>query len=367
MFKPDKKHLSLLVYGFTAMILIAAGSAFLLAPKIAHEKIVAGLKSAGLNTAYITKPRTAFGAMLYSDLKFDENGFTTMRHLRVTYNPFVLFFTRKFHDLDIIDLNVMGDWANEQPESLSFAGWTPPTSIGNVPLTSFEHISISGMRISMLTKTAGGMSVFADAELSRKGKKIEFQGNVKSEQQYLSLTTGIGGLVDGNRWYCDAEIAEGKFESPAGGIKATRMNGWLKISSTETGPPNIMGQLQAGGLSLYDLAWQNASSTVDYKNGDLKLFTEAKATGFDGVELELNLYKKMMVNTAIAGAVHADTKNSLASYLKGRERYASLSKQVSGLKTEKDVSVDFLLDGQALRYEIKAPDSKGAGIIDISQ
>lgn len=368
MFKLEKKSISFLIYAFTALILLSAATAFLLAPKIAHQKIISGLKSAGFNTAYIPKPQTAFGAMLYSDLRFDENSFTTLKHLRVTYNPFTLFLTRRFKTLDLIDLTLTGDWADENPESLSFAGWSLPSSTATIPLTSFDHISIKNTRLSMLTRTAGVVSIFVDAELSRKKNKMEFQANLKSEQQYLSLITSANGLIEGARWLADIEIAEGKFETPSEKVKATRLSGWAKLTSRPSGPPDIIGQFQSGGLSLYGTPWQNASATAEYKNGDLKVFTEAKATGADDVELELNMYKKSMVKTAVAGSVHADSPDSLQSYLAKHPQYSKIADDLQSSKIASDANINFLVDDQYIRYELKNTEGTKilkAGAIDL--
>jgi hypothetical protein len=351
-----KKHKKYISPAIAALILLITLVTFLLVPGIAQRKIIAGLASAGFNTSYIQKPQIAFGVILYKIVTFDEYDFSTVKYIKVTYNPFLFLMTGEFKDLDIIGLNLTGDWANTDIASLSFAGWSMPPDLEKIPLQAFHHISIKNARVSFLTKNAGGISVFFDIEATRKAGKTEFQANIKSEQKYLSIVGNANGVIDGARWYSDIEITDGKFEDPFGAARASRMSGWLNISSSPQEPLKIMSQMQTGGIALYDLPWQNASATLDYSNGNIKLFTEAKSIGPEGLELELNIFKKDLVPPAIAGTVHADKGLVFFDYLKDRFAYAGLLKNLSSFK-KSPVNVDFLVEGKSVRYQIK--DKKG--------
>jgi hypothetical protein len=343
--------------GFLVLLGILA---FIVAPKMAHAKIISGLAAAGFETRFIQKPQVAFGAILYKDVAFDEDDFSTIKYIKVTYNPLMLVLTGTFNNLDIIHMNITGDWADENMQSLRFAGWTPPADLSKIPLTSFKHITFTKTRLSMLTQTMGGMSVFLDIHSNRNGKKTEFQGNIKSEQKYLSVVASASGVVDGPRWYSDIEIIDGKFEVPSGNFKATRLSGWVNVSNS---PFKIMSQLRAGAITLYDLPWQAASSTLEFSNNDTKFFTEAKSVGYDGLELELNIFKKSTAKMAASGSLHADTTNDYFEYFSERESFARMLKDMTPNRKDQNINVDFLLiEDKKLRYEIKK-DEQGIGTI----
>ncbi len=353
----ERKHYLWATATLALLAIATAVISFFIAPKIAHGKMMNALSQAGFDTSYIAQPKFAYGAMLYSDVTFDTDAFSTIKYIKVTYNPFRLVLSGKFHDLDIIDMNITGNWSAETFGSLSFAGWKPPASLGNVPLTSFKHITISKSRLSMLTQDAGGLSVFFDGTSNRSGSKTEFQGNVKSEQKFLSVITSASGVIEGPRWYTDIEIIDGKFEEPAGDFKATRLSGWMNIANPVSEPFKIMSQLRSGGLTLYSIPWQAASSTIDYSNNELKVFTEAKSVGYDGLELELNLFKKGEANIAASGAIHADQPTVFTDYFKSREGFKAFLKDLDPYKTGSNIDIDYLLTApRTLRYEIKQND-----------
>jgi hypothetical protein len=350
----ERKHYIWATAALIVFIAVLGIISFIIAPRTAHTKMMDTLGRAGFNTTFIKKPRIAYGAMLYEDVAFDEDAFSTVKYIKVTYNPFMLVLAGKFHDIDIIDMNLTGEWATDALESLTFTGWKAPHDIGHVPLASFDHINISKSRVSLLTQKAGVFSVFFDGTTSRSGNKTEFQTNLKSEQKYLSLTTSGSGAIEGARWYADIEILDGKFEDPAGDFRATRLSGWFNLSYPVNEPFKIMSQLRAGGITIYGLPWQAASSTIDFSGNALKIFTEAKSVGYDGLELEANLFRKSGAGIATGGSVHAETPSAFYDYFGAREGFKNFLKDLEPYKTGSGLSVDYLITGErALRYEIK--------------
>ncbi len=349
----ERKHYIWAAVVFVAVFVGAGIISFGIAPRLANQKMLNALSQAGFTTRYIQPPRTAYGAMLYTDVTFDPDAFSTAKYMRVTYNPFLLVLAGKFKDLDIIDLNLTGNWSTDAYESLSFAGWKKPSDLSKVPLTSFKHINISKSRLAMMTQNAGGLSVFFDGTSTRGGSKTEFQGNIKSEQKYLSLVANASGVIEGPRWYSDVEIIDGKFEDPSGDFRATRLSGWINLANPVTEPFKIMSQLRSGGLSFYGLPWQAASSTIDFSSNDLKIFTEAKSVGYDGLELELNLFKKYGANVAASGIVHGDKADVFFDYFR-HDGFKKLLKDLAPYKNTMGIDIDFLLTGgRNVRYEIK--------------
>ena len=350
----ERKHYIWAGGALAAFLLLLGILAFFVAPKMAHAKIVDGLAAAGFETKYIKKPQVAYGAMLYSNVAFDPDEFSIIKYIKVTYSPLMLVLTGKFKDLDVISMNLTGDWAGDELSSLQFVGWKLPTDLSKVPLTAFKHITFTKARLSMLTKDAGGVSVFFDLTSNRNGEKTEFQGNIKSEQKFLSFVASANGVVDGARWFSDVEIIDGKFEMPSGDFKASRLSGWLNISNPANESVKIMSQLRAGGLTLYDLPWQAASSTLDFSDNNLKFFTEAKSVGYDGLELELNMFKKGKTNVAASGTLRAENTADYFDYFGPRKPFAGLLKNLGPYKTNENISIDFLATGEKkMRYEIK--------------
>lgn len=350
-----------------AFLFLLCVLAFIVAPKLAHSKVVSGLAAAGFNTKFILKPQFAYGAILYKDVTFDQDAFSTVKYIKATYSPLMLVLTGKFSDLDIINMDISADWADEKMTSLRFVGWTPPADLSNVPLTTFKHITFTKARLSMLTQNAGGLSIFFDLHSTRNGKKTEYQGNIKSEQKFLSLIANSNGVVEGPRWYNDIEIIDGKFEVPSGDFKASRLSGWLNIAGGAKQPIKIMSQLRAGGITIYDLPWQAASSTLDFSNHDAKFFTEAKSVGYDGLELELNLFKKGVAALAASGTLHADNTGDYFKYFGERKPFSGLLKNLTPYKKDANINIDFLATGERkLRYEIKKDEETTGKFGDIN-
>jgi hypothetical protein len=341
-----------------AVILLAVFTSlsFFYVPGMAHEKIIQGLALAGFQTRYIKEPEESFGELLYKDITFDEYNFSTIKFVRVTYNPLTFLLSGRFSAIDSVGLNLTGDWADESLNSLSFSGWNVP-GLSTVPFSWFDHIGFSDARLSLLSQNIGGISVFFDAQGNRKDDAMEFQSSIKSEQKFLSLSGNANGTVKGQGWEAKLSIDEGKFEDPSGAYKATRINGDFKCAWPGQGPLSIQGQALAGGITLYGLPWQNVSSALDFSNGETRFLTKAKSMGVPDIALEINLFKKAGTNTAVGGSVRAQHVSSLFDYFKDREDFAPLLDDLKPYIDMGLLDVDYLLQDEEqndiLRYEIK--------------
>lgn len=343
-----------------AIIILLSIFVFFFAPKIAHGKVVAGLQSAGFDTSFIKKPRAVYGAILYKDVAFDKDAFTNAKYIQVHFNPLMLLFG-KFKDINIIGLNITGNWSGPEFSTLSYAGWHPPTNLAKVPLTNFKHISLTDARLSLLTQTSGGVSVFFNVSSSRNDGKTEFQANLKSQQKFISFSTNASGVIEGARWYTDVEITDGKFEDPAGRYWGSRVNGKANLSKAPNESLKIMSDLGAGGLNLYGLPWQTVSGTLEYTEEGLKFLCEAKSIGQKGLELELNVFQSPGAGPGIGGALHAETAQAFFDYFAGRPNYEDLLKKLVPYKKDENIEVAFVHEEGKLRYEIRK-DNVGTGV-----
>lgn len=352
----------LIIAATVSMLVLSVLGIFTLAvvPMMVHERMLRVLESAGFNTAYIPEPRKRFGAILYENVSFDPDAFSTARYIKVTYNPLVFPFTGQLKDLDVFDLNLTGDWGSGSWQSLTFAGWKPP-DLSQIPFARFRHVGISKSRVSLLTQSIGGISVFIDGEGSSKNGKTEFRSNVSTEQKSLVLNGNTTTIIEGPRWSTDFEITDGKLEDPElsrGKARVSRLNGWMNISDPRNEPLSLKARLRSGGFSLYEIPWQDGAATLDYTNGSTRLFIEGRSVGVAGLKLELNMFIGQGVNPALGGTVHADSATAFFDYLSSNKKFDSFLNDLKPYKDDTKMSVDFLMeperDGLYLRYAIKS-------------
>lgn len=327
---------------FAVLVILAAilAAVYVILPDIAHARTLKNLGKMGFATALITKPKIGFNALLYSDVVLDAEKISSVKYIKVTYDPVSLLLFNQFNTLDFIGLDLNGSWETQDYSSLSFSGWRPVYNAARLPLKDYRHISVRKSRLSVLTDKAGALSFAFDLALDKKGEKTEYQVNLKTGQKLLSFTASGSGTINGPLWFADLEILDGKFEHPDGSIKATRVNGSLNISARKTDPLKIVGEFNAGGLQTYTLPWQDASANLDVSGGRARIFSEAKAVGNEDIELELNL-SNADGGVLAGGAIHAVKTQDLLTFFGNKPLFRPLIDDLRKDKRTNDITANF--------------------------
>ncbi|MCC7304668.1 MAG: hypothetical protein IT558_00245 [Alphaproteobacteria bacterium] len=331
----------------TAAVLYAC-LVFWAAPWVARSRLETALKEAGFDITFLPAPEHYYGTLVYNDIPLDKDRISSIRTVRVTFNPATFFFRRIFEKLEIKGISLTGEWEN----TLSLSGWNPPQEAPD--LSSFHLIDVQDSRLSFLTPTAGGISVFFELQGQLARRKTEFQAHLRSTQKTFTFKTGITGVYSPSSWYAEAEIEDGKYETLSGNIKVSRLGGHINLSGAKNAPFKMLGEFRAGGLTLYGLPWQDFSGSVE-AGTVIKFLSEARALGEEEIELTLNMVGKPGGPFRAGGSVHAVNAKKFAAFLKDQDAFSSLRKDLSRHgKAETDV--EFLQEPAtgpvALKYKL---------------
>ena len=343
-----------IVLSFLLTVLVFSGFCLCLAygPGGAENAAGEALKILGFGEAKLPAPQRSWTHISYSDIKLDKDGISTIGKLDIGYNPFTILFSGRMEVLEIRNLGIIGEWDATGDPPASFSGWHIPPDFQSLATLPTRRIRIEQGKISLLTPGLGGLSVDFDLEGSLKNKKIEFQSHVKSLQKYISVVANCSGVIARDYSDIDVDIDEGKFDVPEAGIRASRAYGWLNYTRDKSGSIKTMAELRAGGLTVLDLPWQNASATVELNNGNLQIFSGAKSTGIEDIELGLNMQQGPGKAAIVYGNIHADSGAGLAEYLQQQPKIILPKADMTIIRHAEDLKADFTYDNQKIRYRL---------------
>lgn len=312
-------------------------------PALATARAADTLRAAGFAEAALPAGDIRLGAARFENIALDADGFSKIKRLELRYNPLSLWLAGRAGEIIVDGLSLTGELT--ETGALSISGWTPAPLPSQPKTLRFKRLSLENAGLALLTRSMGGVSVGFDGQLRLTGKGAEFQGNAKSSQKHLGFNARVtGGMAKSGFWQVNVEIEQGKIEN--GPLKASRITGIMNLSADERGHILITSDVDAGGLSLHDFPWQNASATVEHSANSLKIFTDMKSIGVDGLELGLSLGGSPQPGTVFdetTGSLHAETLAALLEYL-AASGALPLDPQASGaLRNAEDISVDFAI------------------------
>ncbi len=301
---------------FLVFFASAAYALFVLSPQIVQEQVVEKFGALGINVAALPAPQKRYGALRYTDAALDTEGFSTIKTLDIVYDPLKLLMLKKLDSIKISGLSMTGEIAEDG--ALSIAGWK------NIPIPlsherfELNKIDIADARLSLLTPFLGGITLNYDLQITKRKKNLELQGRINSEQKRLSLSAGISGHINNkNLWQTNFNIEQGRIE--LADIKASRVISNIQISNNNGAEPKLFAEFTAGGISMHNLPWQNASGSIEGTPFNYKILIDAKSTGAEGVELSLNAEKALNRPAALMGNLHAENAAALVKYLQNQK------------------------------------------------
>ncbi len=305
--------------------------------------------SFGFTDISLPAPRIQFNQALYSGVSLDKEDFSTIEYILITFNPAALVLSKEINNIQIIGLNLTGELSNNA--ELTIAGWHKEKFN---PATTFKKPAVLEIKkgsLSLFTPQFGGVSIAVNLQARTKNKNIELQGTLKSQQKYIGFDAKLSGYITPqNIVQSTFEIESAKFELPH--IKASRINGDVKLSLAPNQNIEILSKIEAGGLSLYGSPWRNASATFEKSNNISQTFLGAKSLGENGLDLSLEIQP----SGALTGLLFAPNINSFLEYLEIQNFIPSEKEALEKLSGLKNLEIKFTRENSEqknITYRIK--------------
>ncbi|MGB4056512.1 MAG: hypothetical protein WBK77_00305 [Alphaproteobacteria bacterium] len=319
------------------------------------------LKTLGLNETYLSKPQKNGNLTIYQDIALDKERISSIKKIAIQAPSLQDFLTVGVENITIDGISLIGEWDVETPGFIKFSGWSPPAKIESISKLPLQSLRLSNTEISLLTKNMGAITLNFDFESTLHDGKMSFQSSLKSAQKFISFTANAEGIIAKNYLNAEIGIDNGKFEVPEAAIRVSRAHGSINISRDISGDQKIIGEINAGGISLMGIPWQNAVATLDLRNDTRTIFAEAKSIGVEGIELSLTLAQEKDTPPTLSGHIHAEDGRSLADYLTQQTQITFPATDLETIKSMKAVGIDFFLEDlgseQKIRYTIQPEES----------
>ncbi len=291
------------------LVLLAAGAAYLfLVPQMVEDRVNDRLLSFGIAPEYLPSPIANLnGKMIYEDLVLDENGFITIKSLRLTYSPLSILLKQKFKTATIEGLTIIEDIADlKNPHAKTLSNLKMP----NKPLA--DNINITKSQLTIQT-VYGGATLGFDAIAAAQKDGTSVQTSLYLAQKNLRLKGQGQGVWNENGWWqIDLEIPEATIDTKA--LKMTRASGSLNLSGTSISDLEFRGALRADGLNLADHPWKSAALTLQGNLTTPMLYLSGKSTRSENLELTLtipDLYTPALYN----GTLFSEDPQNLKTFL----------------------------------------------------
>jgi len=349
------------------VLAVAGGGAYYASHLKAQAVTLQAMTNMGFDTRYIPLPEAIPGQLLYSDIKLDADGLSTIYKLHTRYSPAIML-SGQLDALNMHRLSLIGELGTKLNEP-DIAGWRQVYASETLPARA---ISIKDSRLSLMSRDFGGLNFDFDLQASAaKNNATEVIGTIETIHRDLAFSGNLNASINNQgQWQGDLKIERGKIS--INNILLSRVSGKISFA-----PPEIQTTtnktientqsfttLQIGGLRLFDTPWDNASLSIEDSPAHLKAFLEARALG--GVPLELSLtYENSEEKNAFSGTLFAPDMAGLQSYFKEHPILpAEQMKQLSGMDADaENVQIGFVIkldnpSAPQILYQINSQDEK---------
>lgn len=304
---------------------------------MADQKIREALNALGFDTSRLYEPYLSWQKLSYENVAFDKDSISTIKKIDVSYSPVSLLLFGKLDSITFEEAAITGDWLS----GLTFSGWKMPSDLSILAKLPVKRLSLEKANFSFLTEKYGGISVIIDMEGEIKNGSLDIESHISSSQKFISFVASATGVIGHGYSNIEAQIEEGKFEIPGGLLKASRGNGSLTFTKDKGESQKILSELQAGGLTVLGMPWQNASISIESSSEASNIVAEAKSIGIEGIELSLNFQKEAEKPVTATGSITAEKGGDLAAYLNEQKTLAIPSNDMSTIQNAENVTIDF--------------------------
>jgi len=304
---------------------------------------------AGFDHVTLPAPVKHWGSLTYQTISLDPEGFSTIKDFQIFRS-----WTGSITALEIGEIALTGELQDNL--SVHIAGWNK-RHIAPALFTDFRNnpipVHIKKAQIALLNDKLGGLTLNFALQLRPQGGNYEIEAKLNGAQKQLAYTANVNGLITAlGNWQAAIEVEQAKCD--LGPLRASRINGTITITGEGLETPDIVGDLEAGGINLFDLPWQNASLTLDGTLWQTRLILGAKATGGESLELGLTL-GSLQAPARYAGSLHADTASALVSWL---DRQKSLPFRVAPHQDagqDSPIDIAFQGDAHSIGFSVERP------------
>ncbi len=249
----------------------------------------------------------SFGALEYTNISLDEDAFSTIKEIKLTYSPFTFFFTRTYQSLEINGLRLIGEInENLQPSLAGFSEITLP------PITA-KTLVINDAQITLQDEKYGAITISFESQGIKNAQSLGLQSAANLIHKNLRIQgQGQGAYNAAGWWQHDFEISDATLETPE--LKVTRAAGSLRLNAASLSDITIEGELRSDGMSIANHPWKNASMTLQGSLANPELFLAAKSVGIDGLELGLT-FANLNILDEYSGSLHGENTGGLKDFL----------------------------------------------------
>jgi hypothetical protein len=315
----------------------------LLAPS-ADNQLATLLKAAGFVNISLPEPQKKSGALQYSNIALDKDSFSTIGRIKLKRS-----WSGGWNEIEIENVDLTGEL--HEGLQIALAGWDKNNiSTKNLFLKSSPIISIKNARLSLLNEEIGGITLNFDLQIRPKGDDWEFQAGLKGAQSQLSYEASANGsITDQGFWQAAIDVPQTKFS--LGLIKGSRVSGTINVSGYKLESSEILGELQAGGLSVLNLPWDDASVTLDGTLDKTRMILSAKSAGLEGIEFSLAI-DSIQKAGSYSGVMHTDRLGTLFDFLNSRKSLYFTREDLAALDGQENLEANFKGSRNLFLFEI---------------
>lgn len=331
-------------------------------PYLARSSIKDVLASYGLSDVIITRLNLQGGEIMFSDIRLDEDGFSSIETIRAsTHWPGLLTSNPLFSQIIIDNLVLTGEI--KPTGALDIAGWQPSAAIS---MADVNTVILNGGQINLLT-SAGGIRLELKGQAvpdTTGGRHIETI--LWGRQHQLSVDSRWDlSLGKDNSWEASGTIDEARVNLDI--LSLSRAQGWLNLgynASSATRP--VAGQLTAGQIVIGDkTSFTNAAVSFDGALENYQAIVNAQAARYEDVDFSADLQMnygnieqcRIVISAAESASLFAFLEdfrndlqdvssfgNSLTSLLITPGNISRIKKELSAIRYER---LDLVIQGTA--------------------
>lgn len=302
------------------------------------------LSNAGFENTSLPEEQSAGGAQIFENITLDPDGFSKIGKIAIEKN-----LTGGWKKITIENLDLTGEL--HEGLEIIIAGWNRAHAHVNLPKGAGRPIiEFKNARLSLLHPSLGGINLKADLQLTPKDKEWDFSARLEGAQTQLSYNAlAQGTITDQGFWQSIIDVQQAKFA--LGLLRGTRISGKINLTGEQFSQSQIIGELQAGGLNILGLPWENASLTLEGSLTQTSMVIGAKSAGIDGLEFGLTLDSLQNADT-YSGMIHADFLKQLFDYLAARNALFFERDALKPLDQLEMLDVNFSGNRRTFRFDV---------------
>ena len=320
-------------------------------PGLAKTKTEEILRVSGFKSISLTTPIVSISSVQYNNIKLDNNGFSTIKSLRIEYSWLDLLLHNHITRIIIDGVELTGELDKNQKVHID--GWQPQFS-GEALQQMFRtrEIIVRNAQASLLNEQFGSISINAEVHAYQADNGTVFNGKLINTQKFMRYSTKFNGKINTDRTgTSQVEIEDIKMDMPH--LKATRAQGLVKTNKDKNMQAEINGNLTAGNITIVGFPWKSASITLEGDPTKPYAIIAAKALNENTVELGLAL-DNIYDTDILSGYLYTPHLKNILDYI---ENHASLPferSSIASLENLQNIEFEYSKNNNNFEFEFKS-------------